>query len=125
MAMSERGRAARQIFVERFGRTQIAPMNWNNNRCVRFRTRIGASQEMLLRIYCAWTAPQQGARHYEQRVAGTPNPPSYKWTANQDNVPPEPKRSLLQAAQTWAITNSSLAEGVPQPRPKIRLRPRI
>jgi predicted acylesterase/phospholipase RssA len=124
-ALSERGRAAGRMFVERFGPTQVGPMNWNNHRWVRYRTAIGAIEEMLLRIHLAWTAPQQDDVPYEGWVAGAPKPPSYKWTPSQNSVAAELTRSLVEAAKSWATTNPSLGEGAPRPRPEIRLRPRI
>ena len=124
-ALSERGKAAGQMFVERFGPAQIGPMNWNNHRWVRYRTAVGAIEEMLSRIHLAWTEPQQGDVPYEHWVAGTPKPPSYKWATNQNEVAVELTRSLAEAAKSWATTKPSLVDGAPRPRPEIRLRPRV
>jgi predicted acylesterase/phospholipase RssA len=124
-ALSERGRAAGQMFVQRFGPAQIEPMNWNNHRWVRYRTAVGAIEEMLTRIHVAWTAPQEGDVSYEGWVAGALKPPSYKWAQSQITVAIDRTRLLVQAAKSWATANPSLTEGAPRPRPEIRLRPRI
>ena len=123
--LSERGRAAAQMFVERFGSLESPPMNWSNHRWVRYRTAMSAIEEMLLRIHTAWTEPQPSDVPYPHWVAGAPKPPSYTWEQSQDSVAVELTTCLVRAAETWAKTHPSLTGGAPRPRPEIRLRPRI
>lgn len=133
-ALSERGRCAAELLVNRF-RLPIpsaAHLTWDNHRWVRYRTTIALLQEVVGRFERTWTTgstpgfplyPPPGERTYGSLLQdGRVHAPSYQL----DGMHPfaaEVTRQVLDLAQ--GAQGQDLADGAPSPRPEMRVRPKV
>jgi Patatin-like phospholipase len=121
--LSDRGKKAGELFLQRFGSAQLPPMNWKNHCWVRFRTQVALIEEMLSKIDSAWTSAQD--IKYGDWLDPKIGPPSYDWGTDQRQVAIDLTDRLIKLADMWVQAQSNLTDGSPRPRPEHRSRPRI
>lgn len=126
--VSDRGGDAGRLLAERFHPNSEHEMNWDNHRWVRFRSTMGALEELLEKLVRGYTDAQTAKpfRSYEEllnRSAGDP-PRSYPYKPAQRSFANEAIPKILELADAWSKANS-LGAGAPNPEPELRIMPRF
>lgn len=130
--LTQRGEAAGQEFVSRFGYPAThSEMNWSNHRWLRMRSMLSSFDEMLAKFERSCAQPQTGDIPYDQWVqqSATVPPPSYPWSnqAQQESAQKaiDDLRSEARRLIMTGLKGSPLSKGAPAPSPELRLRTRI
>lgn len=132
LGLAERGRAAGAKLRERFTGRDGNPLDWDNQRWIRYRSTLALVEELLRDLRHAARSPLAGDAPYETLVARskTDPPPSYRLREpEQRDFAVRLTRGLLELADEWERererTGQSFADGQPRPAPELRIRPRI
>jgi hypothetical protein len=129
--LTERGRSAGALLVERFARPPQQPssLGWANHRWVRYRASMAALEQLLRRIGRGYSLPPEhpGDAPYARLIARGPDDPpsSYRWArTTQQQFADEVTRRLVDVDAFAASSGQTFEEGSPNPAPEIRIAPR-
>ncbi len=126
--VSDRGGDAGRRLAERFQPGSSHEMNWDNHRWVRFRSTMGALEELLEKLVRGYTDTKTAEpyRSYEQLLnrGSEESPASYRFKEGQRSFASEAIPRILELADAWSKANS-LGVGAPNPEPELRIMPRF
>lgn len=130
--LSKRGRRAAEMLVGRFTRDDHV-LSWDNHRWVRYRSLMQLLEDTLNAIADSVKNPMPGERSYTELIRRSDDelPRSYPWRNNtQQTRADEATAELIHLIEAWRKRVEVGAEGlfdgrVPQPRPELRVRPKI
>jgi hypothetical protein len=127
--LSDRGQAAGALLAERFANPDTtATLSWDNHRWTRYRSTMALLEATLHTIGDRLALVQPGERTYKeliQRKKGVA-PKAYYWKRNeQQKFADEAADDLIALAKKWRQNDQEFAEGAPNPRPELRIQPRI
>ncbi|MHA3773752.1 patatin-like phospholipase family protein [Verrucomicrobiota bacterium sgz303538] len=152
LALTERGEAAAEAFIQRFDVPSTnGTMNWENHRWVRMRSCLASLETMLERMERAMANPQPGDKGYEELARNTAfgaDAPSYPWTSREQHTlalevlnqirrinsdieqsaapnGENPSATEKRTAAKVGPKSGRLAHGAPRPRPELRPRAQI
>ncbi len=124
--VSDRGGEAGRRLAERFHSDSTHDMNWDNHRWVRFRSTMGALEELLEKLVRGYTDAQTAKpfRSYQELLDRTNDEPpkSYPFKSAQRSFANEAIPKILELAEVWSKANS-LGSGAPSPEPELRIMP--
>jgi predicted acylesterase/phospholipase RssA len=127
-AVSDRGGDAGRRLAERFGPGSTHPMNWDNHRWVRFRSTMGALEELLEKMVRGYTDTETAKpfRSYEELLnrGSHEEPGSYRFREAQREFANQAIPRILGLADAWSRA-ASLGDGQPKPEPELRVMPRF
>ncbi len=126
-ALGDRGRRAAAMLADRFT-TPDHPMGWDNHRWIRFRSALALIEQTLERTAAAYDHAPQGAITYEALITRGPDSPpkSYPWTSQaQRDGALTALRQLVALGKEWEKTKETFTANAPNPRPTLRIMPRI
>jgi predicted acylesterase/phospholipase RssA len=127
--LTERGRRAGDLLVERFGPTPPpgVELTWLNHRWVRYRSTMALLEQALSSYakayHCTDLQPSYADLIRRDRTAP---PPSYRWRRLADGeAAGRMTDDLIALTEAWATTPPFLGEEAPRPRPELRIVPRF
>lgn len=132
-ALSERGKQAAEVLIQRFGLpTTEETMTWDNHRWIRLRSYLASLEKSLNQLVNACDKPENGDCGYTQWLNDlntTPDDPeddsapSYPMNSRQLAAARETLAKLHEIRDLWAA--SPAAGKAPRPRPVLRPRAQI
>jgi predicted acylesterase/phospholipase RssA len=132
--LSERGKKAADELIRRFDEPPDTPypLDWKNQRWVRYRAYMTELEESLSRFRRGCMCPLDGdptIAALSGRGEGQP-PKSYNWKydaglSSQRDLAVEATNRLNSLAEFWENSGESVEPGTPDPRPQLRLTPRL
>ena len=127
--LTDRGRRAGALLVERFGPTPPpdVELTWVNHRWVRYRSTMALLEGAVSSYARAYQTPdlQPSYADLVRRDRTTP-PPGYRWRRVADGpIAGLMTDDLIALAQAWAKNPTVLGEDAPRPRPALRIVPRF
>ena len=107
--------------------------SWDNHRWVRYRSMMGLVEEMLNEIEFAIKNPAPGDRSYEDLILRDLKvaPTSYKWnTKSEQTFAHKATGELMTLIAKWQSLkatdhNATFTTGTPNPKPELRVKPRV
>lgn len=127
--LTQRGQAAGEEFVRRFGYPSAeTKMNWENHRWIRLRSCFGSLEAMLISIDHACANPQIDDMDYMEWVTSRniEDIESYKWDSEaQRQLAVSTLVGLRKIRASILDSGRTLANKAPRPRPELRPRAQI
>ena len=127
--LSSRGRYAGQKLVQHFTASpEEVELSWDNHRWVRFRSTMALLEEMLGGMYASFQYTQPGDRSYADLIRRNLDevPLSYRWREEtQREYALQTWKKLLELIGEWQEQDYSFADRAPNPKPDLRITPRI
>jgi predicted acylesterase/phospholipase RssA len=126
--LTERGRCAGQKLRKCFAEAAPAENSWGNHRWVRYRSTMALLEETLRGFLHSYRNPVGTDQPYAQLIirSKTQPPKSYRWErAAQQDFASKLTSDLVQFVEGWEKANEKFIEGAPNPKPELRIRPRV
>jgi hypothetical protein len=128
-ALSERGMWAGRHLLDRFGAAGAAGdgPNWNTHRWTRYRTTMALLQKMMGQVDDAFAYNDPLYPAYGDLVGRTENknPRTDYWWRRAVKPHQQKTSDLLTFARSFSTTPPDFDEGAPNPRPELRISPKL
>jgi hypothetical protein len=116
--MSARGQKAGQELLTKF--------NWENHAWVRYRSTMCCLETTLERFASSYRNPLSQDLTIWPAIQGpAPALHSYPWKNSQMSWAPKATADLVSLVSTWGDTRDSFCNGAPNPRPELRIGPKV
>ncbi len=127
--LSERGGHAGAEIASRFANPNPThAMSWDNHRWVRYRSTMALLEETLHKIQMGLDFSSPGQLTYTELIQRNEDtlPNSYRWERiPQQQFAQDTTDELAKLIHAWRAKDQRFIEGAPNPRPELRIQPRI
>lgn len=131
-ALSERGRFAGVKLRERFMGDDGSTLTWDNHRWIRYRSLMSLLENTLRDLQRAYKTPLFGDQPYSAMIARSPDDPPVGYRLEepgQREFVAHATDQLIALINEWEkdqnTTGQNFVKGEPNPKPELRVRPRI